>query len=151
MISQTILSFPVESCYAVEKKSTVKGVIVKKQIVSFFVFALAVLSPHAVAEIMPQSADAFVDPDRFEYRAEVTFPGYTGENALIGFPVLVRLAETEGGFSYSQAAAGGADLRFASSDGTLLASEIDVWDEGGESLIWVRVPQLTSDTSVFLY
>lgn len=123
----------------------------KKQIVSFFVFALAVLSPHAVAEIMPQSTDAFVDPDRFEYRAEVTFPGYTGENALIGFPVLVRLAETEGGFSYSQAAAGGADLRFASSDGTLLASEIDVWDEGGESLIWVRVPQLTSDTSVFLY
>lgn len=98
----------------------------------------------------PPAAE-LVNLDEFEYRAEVTFPGYTGERALAEFPVLVRLAETEGGFSYSQAAPGGADLRFALADGSVLASEIDVWNEEGESLVWVRIPQLVSGASIYLY
>ncbi len=92
-----------------------------------------------------------ISPSDFAYRADVTFPGFTGATPLSDFPVLVRLTETPGGFSYAQAAAGGADLRFALADGTPLDSEIAVWDDSGESLVWVRIPQLASDTSVVMY
>ena len=92
-----------------------------------------------------------ISPNDFAYRADVTFPGFTGATPLSDFPVLVRLTETPGGFSYAQAAAGGADLRFALADGTPLDSEIAVWDETGESLVWVRLPELADDTSIVLY
>ena len=92
-----------------------------------------------------------ISPSDFAYRADVTFPGFTGASPLSDFPVLVRLTETPGGFSYAQAAAGGADLRFALADGTPLDSEIAVWDETGESLVWVRLPELADDTSIVLY
>lgn len=97
------------------------------------------------------SREDYVNPADFTYRAEVTFPGFAGGGSLANFPVLVRLAETEGGFSYAQAAADGSDIRFALDDGTPLASEIDVWDDHGESLVWVKIPLLASGTAVYLY
>ncbi len=45
-----------------------------------------------------------IDPTEFLFRAPVTFPGYTiADDTQANFPVLVRLTETEGGFSYDNA------------------------------------------------
>jgi hypothetical protein len=43
--------------------------------------------------------------------------------------------------NYSKTAVGGADLRFVDADGvTVLPYEIDQWQSGGTSYVWVRVP-----------
>ena len=45
----------------------------------------------------------------------------------------------------------GGDLRFADSEGNLLASEVDTWDTNGVSLVWVKVPSLSKGTSITAY
>jgi hypothetical protein len=60
---------------------------------------------------------------------------------LRDFPLLVRLAAPA--FDFSQAAPGGADLRFSAADGTPLAREIESWDAAaGTAAIWVRLDTL---------
>ncbi len=93
-------------------------------------------------------------PSRFDFRATIAFPGYAGGDAVLtDFPALVKLsAETISGFDPAACAAGGADIRFADADGNVLDHEIDTWDPDGESLVWVRLPELSgADTSVTLY
>ncbi len=68
---------------------------------------------------------------------------------LTNFPVLVRLSTDIKRFSYERCKAD--ELRFALPDGTLLAHEIDWWNENGESTIWVNVPELTSNTVFTAY
>ena len=77
---------------------------------------------------------------------QITFSGYTNGVSLTNFPVLVRLSTNIPGFSYAQFASpgDGADLRFASTNGTELPFQIDQWNPAGESQIWVQVPSLTS-------
>lgn len=55
------------------------------------------------------------------------------------FPVLVRL--NGDWFDFTQAKAGGDDIRFADATGTPLAYQVDVWNEAeGTASIWVRIP-----------
>ena len=57
-------------------------------------------------------------------------------------------------FDYSQLAyANGSDLRFVSADlQTFLSYEFEEWDVGGDSKIWVNVPEITgSDSYIWLY
>jgi hypothetical protein len=62
------------------------------------------------------------------------------------FPLLVRLAAPE--FDFSQASAGGGDLRFSKPDGTVLSREIETWDaEAGHAEIWVRLDTVHADDS----
>lgn len=57
------------------------------------------------------------------------------------FPLLVRLHRDL--FDFSQAAADGADVRFASTDGTPLSYQIEHWDaKSGTASIWVRIPEI---------
>ena len=94
----------------------------------------------------------YINDAEFLYRAPVTFPGYTiADDTLENFPVLVRLSETQGGFSYADASDDGSDIRFALADGTLLNSEVSLWDPDGESQVWVSVPALSAGASVYLY
>lgn len=60
------------------------------------------------------------------------------------FPVLVALDPTN--FDYIKAQPDGADLRFTDPDGTVLPHEIEAWNEGGESFVWVRVPQIEANS-----
>ena len=92
-----------------------------------------------------------INASSFAFRAKVTFPGYTLDTALDNFPVLVRLKETEGGFSYDAASNDGSDIRFALEDGTLLNSEVSLWNPEGESHIWVSIPSLSNESTVFMY
>jgi len=77
-------------------------------------------------------------------RMKITFDGYAGTETLTNWPALVRLAETIPGFDYDQFASGnGLDIRFANAAGTrVFHFEIEDWDTGGESAVWVEVPEL---------
>ncbi|MEI7903116.1 MAG: DUF2341 domain-containing protein, partial [bacterium] len=55
------------------------------------------------------------------------------------FPLLVRLGKD--GFDFTQAKAGGDDIRFASAAGKPLAYQVEEWDAAaGTASIWVRIP-----------
>ena len=75
------------------------------------------------------------------YRSTVALDNPTG-SALTDFPVRIRL---DASFDYAKANADGSDLRFVDADGvTVLAYEIESWNVGGESYIWVKVPNVAS-------
>jgi len=83
--------------------------------------------------------------------ARIGFAGYTRNETLTNFPVLVAIDATNvPGFSYAQLAfSNGADLRFTDSTGTTeLNYEIDTWNPAGTSYAWVQVPALTANTSI---
>ncbi|MCC5789698.1 MAG: immunoglobulin domain-containing protein [Opitutales bacterium] len=81
------------------------------------------------------------------------FPGYPGESAVQDFPLLVRLEEGLGGFSYEDLAypETGADLRVYDADFNELSFAFQEWDPEGESLIWIRVPELDETTELTLF
>jgi hypothetical protein len=92
--------------------------------------------------------------DKFAYTNKLMVAGYTGTETLQNFPVLVRLSETRiPGFSYGNLTNNkGADIAFFDANGTHLASEIETncWTTSGESLIWVKLPQMTQGTRFFM-
>jgi hypothetical protein len=87
------------------------------------------------------------------HRMKIGFPGYTPRDPLEDFPVPVRFTEALPGFSYSQmGSATGGDLRFADHTGTnALIHEIEKWNPAGESVVWVRVPELSGSTFIWAY
>ena len=92
---------------------------------------------------------SFGSPDcQFAHALEITFPGCASINeTLTDFPALVRLSTAIPGFRYSDfSLPQGGDLRFFDADGKPVPHEIDLWNEGGESLVWVKVPRLDAGT-----
>ena len=86
-----------------------------------------------------------LDDKSFRRVCTVTFSGYTGSSTLRQFPALVRIPA--GSPIYQDCAADGNDIRFADVEGYTVDHEIDTWNANGESLIWVRVPQLEGATT----
>ena len=87
----------------------------------------------------------------WQRRIQLTFTNTVAED-LTEFPVLVVLNSSR--INYSQTQNAGQDIRFVAADGTLLSHEIERWDEAGNSYIWVRVPQITANSStdyIWLY
>lgn len=93
------------------------------------------------------------DWSKYSRKFTISFTGYAGETTLVDFPVLVKISEAGiSGFHYADCLkANGGDLRFADADGNILASEVDTWDENGESLVWVKVPSLNASTKITAY
>ncbi len=98
-----------------------------------------------------RAADSLTMAD-FVYTNKLQIAGYTGTETLANFPVLVRSSESGiPGFLYSETSAKNAagttsygyDVAFFAEDGTRLASENDTWVHNGESLAWVKLPQMT--------
>jgi uncharacterized repeat protein (TIGR01451 family) len=73
-------------------------------------------------------------------RVKLTFTNAAQTEDLIDFPVLVALDASR--VYYTQTQDAGQDIRFVDLDGTLLAHEIEAWDETGTSYVWVNVPQI---------
>ena len=73
-------------------------------------------------------------------RRRLTFGNGAQAEDLAEFPVLVRLNSSR--IDYGRVQNGGEDLRFIDADGSELSNEIERWDEGGESVVWVKVPQI---------
>ena len=102
---------------------------------------------------LPLAASATVI-DTANYDHAMSIKPHSGKvsTTLSNFPLLVRLSTTrQSWFDPADCASGGADLRFALSDGTLLSHEIDYWNENGESTVWVNVPSLSADTEIIAY
>ncbi|HEU5283162.1 MAG TPA: DUF2341 domain-containing protein, partial [Burkholderiales bacterium] len=73
-------------------------------------------------------------------RQQLTFNNLAQAENLVDFPVLVQLDSSRVNYALTQNA--GQDLRFVDADGTLLAYEIERWNELGTSYVWVKVPQI---------
>jgi len=88
-------------------------------------------------------------------RMKVSFPGYTANETLTNFPVLLILDTNIVNFSYNQFAApdSGGDLRFANSnEAVVLNYEIEEWNSNGSSYVWVQVPELAgTNTYIWAY
>jgi hypothetical protein len=75
-----------------------------------------------------------------------TSSGADVANAVTGFPALIRL--TRNNFDFSQAQAGGGDIRFTKSDNSLLPYEIEFWDgPAGLAEVWVKVDTVFGNDS----
>jgi hypothetical protein len=80
------------------------------------------------------------------YRRSLTFNNSGQAEDLADFPVLVKL--TPGNFDYSHCQNDGRDIRFVDADDTtVLDYQIEQWNYGGDSAIWVRVPQVDGSSS----
>jgi hypothetical protein len=85
-------------------------------------------------------------PCDWQFKRKLTFNNATVAENLVDFPVLVVLNSSR--IDYSQTQNAGQDLRFTDSDGaTLLAHEIEQWDEAGTSYVWVKVPQIDASST----
>ena len=83
----------------------------------------------------------------------ISTDGYAGNEALTDVPVLVRLSSAIEGFDYADFAAPdtGADMIFTDMEGTArYPYEIDEWHKDGESLVWVKLPELKKGTKFLL-
>lgn len=104
------------------------------------------LPPSVVgADGAPTSADARVceGPEwwnsSFQKRVTVDFIDPTGLTGLTGIPLLVTLGPAD--VDYGDFTANGDDIRFVA-DGASVPYEIEKWDPEGQSLLWVRVPEI---------
>ncbi|MDD5522884.1 MAG: DUF2341 domain-containing protein [Kiritimatiellae bacterium] len=87
----------------------------------------------------------------YPYRMQITFSGYTALEVLTNFPALVVLNQGTNGFLYNQLKSTGTDLRFADEATNELNYEIEQWNTNGNSYVWVQVPQLTNNCSIWAY
>jgi heme-binding NEAT domain protein len=79
-------------------------------------------------------------------REKLTFKNGDQTENLTDFPVLVVLDSTR--IDYSKTLNAGEDLRFIDSDhSTVLAHEIEEWNESGTSYVWVKVPQVDGSST----
>ena len=92
-------------------------------------------------------------PEKYSNRMEIRLDGYTKGETLTNFPLLVVLHEGLVNFRYVDfASPTGGDLRFSDADGvTELVFEIDRWNIAGTSFVWVQVPEVTSNKSIYAY
>ena len=93
-----------------------------------------------------------IDPSNYDYSMTISPAAGRIATTLSNFPLLVRLSSTrQPWLDPADCGTGGADLRFALADGTLLAHEIDTWNPSGESFVWVNVPSLSPVTEIKVY
>ena len=89
----------------------------------------------------------------FGLQAATYYPitiNYEPETEVKDIPVLVRIPANSG--IYQTAGEGGANLRFTDSLGVNeYPHEIDTWNASGESLVWVKIPELTKNFEFRLY
>ncbi len=81
--------------------------------------------------------------------------GYTGTETLTDFQALIKLDEGRYGFKYAECAdqAAGTDVWFSSdaAGDVVLEREIDTWNPGGSSYIWVKIPSLAAGTEITMH
>ena len=123
-------------------------------------FTVNLMDPAGCTIADAQGVGTIADDDAEVYLAdwsnwmEISLDGYSGTSTLTNWPALVRLSEDITNFVYATfASRTGGDLRFATEDLTrVLNFEIERWDEAGESVVWVQIPELLEGgTSIWAY
>ncbi|MHC4989690.1 MAG: LamG domain-containing protein, partial [Planctomycetota bacterium] len=120
-----------------------------------FEFTGARSDDFAIACVALKPAVAIVDSheglgpwwnDAWTERGMLTFDNSGQSENLVNFPVLVKLDSSR--IDYAKTQNAGQDLRFIDADGTtVLAHEIEEWNESGTSWVWVEVPQIDASSS----
>ena len=91
----------------------------------------------------------------WSYKMNIQFPGYTSASGqtLTNFPVLLVFTNNMGGvFNYSQALPAGDDLRFSDCTNVVaLNFEIEKWVTNGSSYVWVQVPVMSNNCSIWAF
>jgi len=86
-------------------------------------------------------------------RTKITFDNSDQSEDLDSFPVLIVLTSQRVNYGYIQT--DGDDIRFIdSNDSTELYYEVEEWDHGGTSHIWVRVPNIPQNSNtdyIYMY
>lgn len=86
-------------------------------------------------------------------RRQLTFDNSQSSTPLTNFPVYIELNGSR--IDYSMAGTNGENIRFYDSDGvTLIAHQIEKWNAGGTSAVWVKVPQIdarSNTDSIWMY
>jgi len=83
---------------------------------------------------------------RWGWRRKLVFDNSGQAESLHDFPLLVALDSSV--IDYTQTRDLGEDLRFIDPvAGGPLAHEIELWDEGGTSTVWVKVPEIDASSS----
>lgn len=105
----------------------------RRRIFSIALVALTVAGLSARAET--------IDPiDLFSDHVTLTVAG-DATTALTNFPLLVRISESQlPGFSYYRADKSA--LAFTDSANNKLSYDVDTWNVKGESIVWVRLPEV---------
>nr|MCR5750546.1 hypothetical protein [Kiritimatiellia bacterium] len=87
----------------------------------------------------------------FSDSIELAIANYSGTTALENFPLLVRISEASmPGFKYERAGMNGEAIAFICGD-EMLDYDVDTWAVTGESLVWVKVPELKSSTKISMW
>lgn len=93
------------------------------------------------------------DLSAWQKKMSVTCSGYVRDEPLTNFPALVVLGTNLAGFSYSQfQTPDGEDLRFTDATGANeLNYEVEHWNTSGSSCVWVQIPQLTNNCTIYAF
>ncbi len=113
----------------------------------FRVRVLAAAAMFCMLAVLPASANVAWNAGTDDLSLKISFvvKGAGASEPLSGFPVLVKLYNGLGdGFRYSDMRADGADMAFTLEDGTPLPHDVDTWNPGGDSYVWVRIPSLVN-------
>jgi PKD repeat protein len=79
-------------------------------------------------------------------RSKLTFDALSYNTDLVDFPALVKLDSSR--IDYGRTQPNGEDLRFIDADSTtVLPYEIESWNPGGVSYVWVKVPRIDRQSS----
>jgi uncharacterized repeat protein (TIGR01451 family) len=112
-------------------------------------------APIPVSLAQPDSVPAGVAQLDYNWtkRIKLTFTNTAQTEPLVNFPVLVTLKSSRIDYTHTQT--DGGDIRFVDANGvTMLAHEIERWDEGGNSYVWVKVPRIepsSEDDYIWMY
>lgn len=83
---------------------------------------------------------------RPKYFSAMTVAGYVGGETLTNFPVAVRISKDAiAGFDYEQCR-GQDDISFSDANGMSLPCEIECWNTNGESIAWVSLPSVSTNS-----
>ena len=89
------------------------------------------------------------NPSGWGYSMPITFTNDTRLNTLTNFTALVVLDTNK--VTYSQFLANAQDLRFADTNGTELAYQVESWNTASNSHIWVKIPTLVASGVITAY
>ena len=85
------------------------------------------------------------------YHAEIVVTNAPG-TTIADYPMALVLSNgSPNGFTFGSANADGSDLAFSLADGTLLAYEIETWNNNGKSLVWVKVPEYKDGATFYMH